>query len=555
MMNYRRLISYIYAYEGEVKGKNIGFAKLESRNGQCKLSVNVKKVYMGSSDLGVYLLAPGKEIYLGNIFIRGGAGEFRASVSVENAADSGCSMDRCYGLTIHEKNDSWRAYTTIWEDAVAHAAEIELADLTSQNRGDSQSQIHKKVEELNRELEAEERREAEQVSRMDMAAEENAAMDQEPSENKEPAPEMGQPVRMEENEEAGSSPGRDMMPEAVRQPEENLGGLSEWWTQIGSNEQLEQPPQPAVNGQLELPPQSAPNGQEEQPPQPAVNRQEEQLPQPAVNGQEEQPLQPAANGQEEQLPQPAANGQEEQSLQPAANGQQERPLQPAANGQEEQPLQLAPNEQAEQTLQPAANGQQEQPLQPAANGRAEQPPQPAPNERSELQPKPVQTEQSAQATPPTLHQEEPEMILGNPKELERLDLEERQNTSPQALWDSFRKRYPKIQAFDSPGSCEILTIKPQDIGLLPRETWNYGNNSFLLHGYYSYRYLILARVGDESRGRIRYILGFPGHYCSNEKYMASMFGFPHFVLSKKQPSQDGRFGYWYTDIRMENQDT
>ena len=33
--------------------------------------------------------------------------------------------------------------------------------------------------------------------------------------------------------------------------------------------------------------------------------------------------------------------------------------------------------------------------------------------------------------------------------------------------------------------------------------------------------------------------------------MASMFGFPHFVLSKRQPAQDGRFGYWYTDIRME----
>ena len=60
MSNYRRLISYIYAYEGEVKGKNIGFVKLESRGGQCKLSVNVKKVYVGGSDLGVYLLAPGR---------------------------------------------------------------------------------------------------------------------------------------------------------------------------------------------------------------------------------------------------------------------------------------------------------------------------------------------------------------------------------------------------------------------------------------------------------------------------------------------------------------
>lgn len=45
MAGYRRLISYIYAYEGEEKGKNIGFAKLEARNGQCRLSINVKKIY------------------------------------------------------------------------------------------------------------------------------------------------------------------------------------------------------------------------------------------------------------------------------------------------------------------------------------------------------------------------------------------------------------------------------------------------------------------------------------------------------------------------------
>lgn len=144
--------------------------------------------------------------------------------------------------------------------------------------------------------------------------------------------------------------------------------------------------------------------------------------------------------------------------------------------------------------------------------------------------------------------------LGDPRELARLEEEEQEYYQPQQLWEDFRKRYPKIQAFDSANGCEILTIKPQDIGLLPRENWNYGNNSFLLHGYYNYRYLVLARIGGDGGSRIRYILGVPGHYYSNEKYMASMFGFPHFVLSKKQPSQDGRFGYWYTDIRLLNQD-
>ncbi|WP_412693918.1 hypothetical protein [Clostridium sp. AF22-10] len=33
----------------------------------------------------------------------------------------------------------------------------------------------------------------------------------------------------------------------------------------------------------------------------------------------------------------------------------------------------------------------------------------------------------------------------------------------------------------------------------------YGNNSFLLHGYYNYRYLILARLGKPGE-RGRYIL-------------------------------------------------
>ena len=152
MTSYRRLISYIYAYEGKTKGKNIGFAKLESRNGQCKLSVNVKKVYVGGSDLGVYLLSPEKEICLGTIFIRGGTGEFRTSVSIDNVAESGIPMDRCYGLSIHEKEDAWRSYATIWEDEVAQAAEVELAEVTSEKVGDPNEQIHKKIEALEKEI-------------------------------------------------------------------------------------------------------------------------------------------------------------------------------------------------------------------------------------------------------------------------------------------------------------------------------------------------------------------------------------------------------------------
>ena len=41
-------------------------------------------------------------------------------------------MEECCGLTLHETDSAWRAYTTIWEDAVAHAAEVDLADVTAE---------------------------------------------------------------------------------------------------------------------------------------------------------------------------------------------------------------------------------------------------------------------------------------------------------------------------------------------------------------------------------------------------------------------------------------
>ena len=379
MTGYRRLISYIYAYEGEEKGKNIGFVKLESRNGQCRLSVNVKKIYAGGNDIGVYLIASGQEIPLGNIFIRNGCGEFRTIINVENVMGTGDSLDSCIGLVIHEKGEEWRVYKTVWEDAVAQAAELELAEAAEKKPDDTlerDKRLKKQIEELNREIDE--------------------------------AAKVGDNIAEKENVEKESA------------AEENAA----------------------------------------------------------------EDTAPAASG----TPQNTSEPKLLQQLQPSG-------------GQSKQPS-------------------------------ADQPPQ-------------------SSSSPFIQSTQQEEIPLGDPKALEHLDAEE-EKWGPEVLWDRFRKHYPKMQAFDSPGTAEILTIRPQDIGLLPRENWGYGNNSFLLHGYYNYRYLIFARVGDEKHTRARYILGVPGHYYSNEKYMASMFGFPHFVLAKTQPAQDGRFGYWYADVRMEN---
>lgn len=754
MTNYRRLISYIYAYEGETKGKNIGFAKLESRNGQCKLSVNVKKVYVGSSDLGVYLLAPGKEIPLGNIFIRGGSGEFRAAVSVENAADSGCSLDHCYGLTIHEPDDAWRAYTTIWEDAVAHAAEVELADVTSGKIGDANEQINKKVEELAREIgeadngsgkmsgtaeiDAENASDVEtllfsasapltetnladaKVDAVQITAvkappekEQNPDMKQQSAEDLQPEEEQivseeqlmpGDeiPVRGEAPESQEQTADANVYPEAESYTDMQIPQDEPVQYDMGTPQDSESQPdmenQPleeqrsaapchplrnttynGVQPAMEMPfqmnryPKSgmlmrgnmqpsagnsvrgsmqAPTGMpmrgNVQPPADMPIRGNMQAPagmpvrgnmqSPAgmpVRGNMQAPagmpvrenVQPSAGMPVRGNMQPSAGMPVRGNMQPSAGmpsrGHMPAPagmstrdkVQPPAGVPSQDNTQLPENMPVENIqsstempskdstqlmenmpaddMQPLATVPEASNAQPSPNdldNTAMQRPNNAPypinrQNRRGIQPRPgarfqrgmvPQTAMRQEAEPPVRPQLQPddltldengaqsktpvidsgseEIALGNPQELERLEQEEQENSGPLKLWEGFRKQYPKIKAFDSVNGCEILTIKPQDIGLLPRENWNYGNNSFLLHGYYNYRYLILARIGDESQGRTRYILGVPGHYYSNEKYMASMFGFPHFVLSKKQPSQDGRFGYWYTDVRMENQD-
>ena len=406
MANYRRLISYIYAYEGGIKGKNVGFAKIENRKDQCRIQVSVRNVYVGSQDIGVYLMSTEGERLLGKMFIRGGAGEFRCMVQMDNG------MSDCYGLTIHSIGDSWQSYTTIWEDAVAHAAEVDLSDAVSEKM---------------------EQKEMEQIP-----------TDQIPEQ-----PATGNPVCQRSVAEAIEA---ELEAEEQKVP----------W---------EEPEIPDVPPEPQLPPmpEILPD-----PPEPVP------VIEPAT---EPQPATPQMTVSEASDPAPAPQPQESPETPSLA-----QTVQGSA-----------------QTVQGSAQVVQE-------------------------------SAQAARESAPAA----PDLTFPLPEE----------HMEAQKLWNFFSHTYPKIQAFDYSGGCEILTIKPQDIGLLPRETWVYGNNSFLLHGYYNHRYLVLARL-NTPKGKPRFLIGVPGHYYNNEKYMASMFGFPNFVLSKMQPAGDGRFGYWYTDIRLD----
>ena len=312
---------------------------------------------------------------------------------------TGNSLDSCIGLVIHEKGEEWRVYKTVWEDAVAQAAELELAEAAEKKPDDTQERdkrLKKQIEELNREIDE--------------------------------AAKVGDNIAEKENVEKES----------------------------------------------------------------------------AAKGNAAEDTAPAASG----APQNTSEPKLLQQLQPSGDP----PKQPSAA--------QSPQPSADQWVQPPADWQSQPPADQLAQPPADRNSQPP----TDQQPQSPQSSSS----PFIQSTQQEEIPLGDPKALEHLDAEE-EKWGPEVLWDRFRKHYPKMQAFDSPGTAEILTIRPQDIGLLPRENWGYGNNSFLLHGYYNYRYLIFARVGDEKHTRARYILGVPGTLLQSMKnYMASMFGFPHF---------------------------
>lgn len=452
MSVYHRLISYIYAYEGGIKGKNTGFAKLETRGTSCRIQVSVRRVFAGGSPMGVYLLAGQEEIRIGTLFVRGGNGEFRAVVNCENIEGSGCNMEECCGLTLHETDSAWRAYTTIWEDAVAHAAEVELADVTAE-----------KVREQEAEKEEATRKLAENVS-----GEVNSA-----SVGKEKLDEASELTRSGEMESQDTSTETEKK-EAVNINETDFG--------------ISQPqPEKLEDSNLEI--------------------FEDTETMEAVPDISE-----TSDHQEAEVVQEAQTETPQESFQESTQEvQTETPKESFQESYQEAQTEARRKDSQESTWEV----------------RKEMPPDSPPDHQEGFQ-------------SDSQNQKQPQP--DSSKEFSKEDPAE-------TLWDRLRVTYPKVTAFECADGCEILVIKPQDIGLLPRENWVYGNNSFLLHGYYNYRYLILARLGKPGE-RGRYILGVPGHYGNNEKYMAAMFGFDRFVRSTRQPPRDSRFGYWYTDLNF-----
>ena len=117
-----------------------------------------------------------------------------------------------------------------------------------------------------------------------------------------------------------------------------------------------------------------------------------------------------------------------------------------------------------------------------------------------------------------------------------------------------------------------------DIRSLPSRNWHLCSNSFLVHGFFCYHYLVLKTVNAPDGTQI--YLGVPGIYASQEHMMALLFGFNDFEVdtdhitqadcaptekaqtdSNHDPSlsdaaadtlqpSEGTFGYWLCQLEV-----
>lgn len=112
-------------------------------------------------------------------------------------------------------------------------------------------------------------------------------------------------------------------------------------------------------------------------------------------------------------------------------------------------------------------------------------------------------------------------------------------------WEQLNSIYPHIHPFRD--EREFLSVGPEDFVVLRERYYQMTHNSFLLHGYYNYRHLLLMR--QSMAEQVKYYIGVPGNFYEREKQVARMFGFESFE-GAREPAWEGDFGYYMISVEL-----
>ena len=120
-MEYNRMVAYIYSYNNGLKNQSSGFARMEVRNDNIRLKINMKTSCMdGYAVWKVYLFFRKFNricgISLGEMPLRGGMGEFTYTGNAADIERSRKSFDEICGIFIMSGKDRSFIFASEWDD-------------------------------------------------------------------------------------------------------------------------------------------------------------------------------------------------------------------------------------------------------------------------------------------------------------------------------------------------------------------------------------------------------------------------------------------------------
>ena len=487
MLDYKRFISYLYAYVDGEKGVNVGYIRCDQRQGNCRLVLNLQdRQGIEGGKYKVYLYRVESEqspvgYYLDEFCINKNCGELKKQTMSENVWNTNRGIGEFDGIiAIYDKT---HIYASQWTDTPLDVRRfLTYADWQKQRKQSSETWEKSSIQALTPEA---------------------------------------QPTQMQ--------------PQVQGSPEIQL---TETFTSEAQSAQTAfseaMSPQGQVQGQLQEQMRSQVQtqmSQEQGQAQEQMQSQAQSQMQPQVQSQTlQEQMQPQTQGSPEiQLTETFTS--EAQSAQTAFS----EAMSPQGQVQEQMQSQA-------QTQTSQSQGQQQEQMQsqPQTQMSQEQMQSQSQTLQSQMQPQgqqqgqPQETRKSQQSRQQANGAKNFNGTANSRKCISELTLRLMENRA-------------KLPDFENHEIYDCVRIEPNDIGLLEMENWRLGVNSFLTHGYYNYKYLMLGKLRFQD-GAVKAVLGVPGVFNNKEQYIAKIFGFDLFVPVKHTNIRTGNFGYWIVEL-------
>lgn len=552
LADYKRVVSYIYLYNHQLKGNNVGFARMETRNHQCKIMIHVRVPNLVEQTVKAYIYCWYEQkihgVLLGEVHIQRGTGELSMVTDPENLCNSGYSLDEMSGIIVYLSDTQFLG--TEWDDRPIVFDRIEIDKVRTKERVASPSrtnQVPEKTEEIKEQesqhpyisfpgaaVEAiQKNTEAnpiwkgettwqqiceDQQSRMEKSGQKEFEL---------PSKEIEESLEYEESQESNEG--------KTSQKEQTIAGQEE------EKDSFEKELVQSMNMQGDFSETGESASQEfplSQDRISSLDRQAKELFESMMFNTLFQDPPSSESPQEEEdfsvVISPKSAIECFTAFKTCESKEEYEEIQSEIGTLK---LQVAHLERiSEEWLIKLARIEEE---------RAERA-----REKEILESK---LRESFHIDTDVFTEEEEDM---SDVSQQSIALETKKIDLPvSAVVTRIFAKYPKIEPFgENENIIDCVRIEPQDIGIFPMENWILANNSFLLHGYYSYRHLVFAMWNNE--GKAEFFLGVPGIRHSRELFMAKMFGFNTFRLIDQEENEEGsneEFGYWCMPINMPEQ--